>query len=624
MRNSSVIGRVAAVAAVVVAIVAVAVILLSGGTTYTLRANFQNASQIVQGDLVEVAGNPVGTVSKIAITPDGLAQISLGINNAAYQHIPQGTQATVREASLSGIANRYVNLTLGPSSNPSIPNNGMINANNTTSEVDLDQIFNTLDGPTRRGLQNVFLGSARQLQGAGAKAQAALAYLNPAIASSSTLFNEIDRNTGQFTNFVVKTGNLVTDLASRSSDLSGLVSHLSTTTAALASRRAALGSSLRQLPGFMRLANTTFVNLRAALNDLTPLVNVSKPVAPKLQKLLVQLRPLAIDSVPTVRDLSNIIHRPGASNDLIELTRLGVPLAASTVRPIVANGKKRTATFPESIAALNASTPEFATARPYAVDLTGWFEGFTHPGQDDANGGTSRVAPNVGLGSISNGALNIFENGGLLFNQADFALRKVLAFGGNGQCGSAHLRPGRPLPGLDGARRGLVPGERLPVYPESGSDGQMKRIAISAVLLAMAAAFIIVATGASNGSAIGTYKIELDNAFGLVTGAQFKVAGVEAGAIKAIDLDHKSLHAVVTVSVTRPGFGSFHQSATCQSRPQSLIGEYFIDCNPGTSGPVIKPGRDDPGHPHAVDDRRRPGPERDAAALPPAFLADHQ
>ena len=43
----------------------------------------------------------------------------------------------------------------------------------------------------------------------------------------------------------------------------------------------------------MALADTTFVNLRNALDDLTPLVNASKPVAPKLQKLLVQLEPLA-------------------------------------------------------------------------------------------------------------------------------------------------------------------------------------------------------------------------------------------------------------------------------------------------------------------------------------------
>jgi virulence factor Mce-like protein len=118
----------------------------------------------------------------------------------------------------------------------------------------------------------------------------------------------------------------------------------------------------------------------------------------------------------------------------------------------------------------------------------------------------------------------------------------------------------------------------------------MKRIALSAASLLAAGAFFVLAGGASNGNPAGIYKIQLDNAFGLVTGADFKVAGVPAGTISAIDLDQKSLHAVVTVSVSRSGFGQFHQDATCQSRPESLIGEYFIDCNPGSSGPVLKPG----------------------------------
>jgi phospholipid/cholesterol/gamma-HCH transport system substrate-binding protein len=134
-----------------------------------------------------------------------------------------------------------------------------------------------------------------------------------------------------------------------------------------------------------------------------------EPVAPKLQKLLEQLKPLAEDSVPTVRDLSNIIKKPGADNDLIELTKLGVPLSQATVRDVNANGKVRPGAFPISTTALNASTPELATARPYAVDLTGWFEGYTHPGTIDANGGASRIAPVVGLGSIENGSLNLFD-----------------------------------------------------------------------------------------------------------------------------------------------------------------------------------------------------------------------
>ncbi len=410
VRNSSLIGRVAALAAVGIAIAAVAVILLSGGSTYQVKAIFTNASQLVTGDQVQVAGNPIGSVSKITLTPSGQAELTLTINSSTFQPLHQGTQATVRLASLSGIANRYVDLRLGSGTAPKIPNGGVIPTSNTTSAVDFDQLFNTLDGPTRKGLQNLIQGSASQYANAGKNAQAAWQYLNPAVASTSLLFRELNRNTSKFTNFIVKSGNLVSDIAQRQSDLSGLVQHLNTTTQALAAQHTALGQSLQRLPGFMRLANTTFVNLRSALDDLQPLVDASKPVAPKLQKLLVQLKPLAEDSVPTIRDLSNIIKKPGADNDLIELTKLGVPLAQATVRDTNANGKVRPGAFPISTTALNDSTPELATARPYAVDLTGWFEGYTHPGTIDANGGASRIAPVVGVGSIENGSLNIFDS----------------------------------------------------------------------------------------------------------------------------------------------------------------------------------------------------------------------
>ena len=410
VRNSSLIGRVAALAAVAIAIVAVVVILLSGGSSYQVKAIFTNASQLVPGDQVQVAGNSVGSVSKITLTPSGQAELTLTINNSTYQPLHQGTDATVRLTSLSGIANRYVDLRLGSGTAAKIPNGGVIPTSDTTSAVDFDQLFNTLDGPTRKGLQNVIQGSAAQYANAGQKAQAAWQYLNPAVASSSLLFRELNRDTSKFTNFIVKSGNLVSDIAQRQSDLSGLVQHLNTTTQALAAQHTALGQSLQRLPGFMRLANTTFVNLRSALDDLQPLVDASKPVAPKLQKLLEQLKPLAQDSVPTVRDLSDIIKKPGADNDLIELTKLGVPLAQATVRDTNANGKTRPGAFPISTTALNDSTPELATARPYAVDLTGWFEGYTHPGTIDANGGASRIAPVVGVGSIENGTLNIFDS----------------------------------------------------------------------------------------------------------------------------------------------------------------------------------------------------------------------
>jgi len=404
-RNSTALVRFAAVAAVGVVLVAVIVILLAGSSGYRVEAIFVNASQIVSGDQVQVAGNPIGTVSSISLTPNGQAQLTLSINDSTYSPLHEGTEATVRQTSLSGIANRYVDLRLGPVTRPEIPNNGVIGTENTTSAVDLDQLFNTLDPATLKGLQDVIQGSASQYVGRGRQARAAWLYLNPAVVSSSMLFSELDRNTSDFTNFIVKSGDLFSTISQRGSDLSGLVSHLATTTEALAAQRTALGESIQRLPGFMRLATTTFRNLRSALDVLTPLVSATKPVAPKLQQLLVELKPLAEDAVPTVRELSSVISNPGPNNDVLDLVKLGVPLAAVTVRNVRANGKVRKGAFPQTTIALDDFTPELAIARPYAVDLTGWFEGFSHPGTIDANGNSSRVAATLNVLSAADGSL---------------------------------------------------------------------------------------------------------------------------------------------------------------------------------------------------------------------------
>ena len=433
MRNTSVIGRTAALAALIIAVVAVALILLTGGSSYQVKAVFENASQIVTGDQVEVAGNSIGTVSNIALTPNGRAALTLTINNSQYTPLHRGTQAIIRQPGLSSIAARYVDLDLGSATGAAIPSGGTIDETQTQSEVDLDQLFNTLNAQTRKGLQNVFQGSAASYAGRGQQAQLGWEYLNPQIATASMLFHELNRDTSKFTRFIVNSSNLVTTLAQRQSDLSGLVSHLSTTFTALANQQTALGQSIQRLPPFMRLADTTFVNLRNSLVDLTSLINATKSVANpmpgyprgKLYALLQQLEPLAVQAVPTIRNLANVISRPGPNNDLIELNRLAVPLAQAACgnqpggQPLSCNstlytdGAQRLGAFPVSAQALNQAVPELAVARPYAPDLTGWFEGYSHPGVYDANGAASRIALVIGAGSIQNGVLNILGSGPL-------------------------------------------------------------------------------------------------------------------------------------------------------------------------------------------------------------------
>jgi virulence factor Mce-like protein len=126
----------------------------------------------------------------------------------------------------------------------------------------------------------------------------------------------------------------------------------------------------------------------------------------------------------------------------------------------------------------------------------------------------------------------------------------------------------------------------------------MRRVITAAVFAVIVGAIVVIGIAATSGSGNPTYNLEFDNAFGLVNGAPFKVAGVPAGSITSINLcyEDKSAHcsnpldALVTVQVSTKGFGAFRSDASCQSRPQSLIGEYFVDCSPGQYGKPLRNG----------------------------------
>src|SRR3954454_4465905 len=118
----------------------------------------------------------------------------------------------------------------------------------------------------------------------------------------------------------------------------------------------------------------------------------------------------------------------------------------------------------------------------------------------------------------------------------------------------------------------------------------MKRVLGILLVLVGAGALTVFATGASNGDSSPKYWVELDDAFGLISGGDVKVAGVRAGKIGDMKVDERTHRALVEIVIKKTGFGSIRTDVTCQARPQSLIGEYFIDCQPGTSPTELKPG----------------------------------
>ncbi len=373
----------------------IALLLLGGGSSYTVTAQFDNASQLVKGNQVEVAGVPAGSIEDISLGPNGTAMVKMSIDSD-YAPLDQGTTATIRSQSLSGIANRFIQLDM-PSAGEkgaAIPNGGTLPISDTVSEVDLDQLFNTLDKRTVGHFRQVIKGFADAYDGVGPQTNRGFHYLNPFLSTSRQVFGELTLDEQRFSRLIVDTASLSGALASRAPDLTQFVSNTNRMMGAIGSQNRQLASAVGELPNFMRNFNTTAVNLRATLDDLDPLVNASKPVARKLKPFTHQLRGFATDAVPAISDLEHIVRRKGANNDLVELTRLQVPLANIAAGPVDRNGATRQGALPESAQALVGGLPNLAFLRPYVAEegVSGWFDDYGHSGIYDANGGIGRIS----------------------------------------------------------------------------------------------------------------------------------------------------------------------------------------------------------------------------------------
>ncbi len=111
----------------------------------------------------------------------------------------------------------------------------------------------------------------------------------------------------------------------------------------------------------------------------------------------------------------------------------------------------------------------------------------------------------------------------------------------------------------------------------------MRRIAaIAAVLVGALVAVGAAATSSSSKTPTYLVRAIFDNAGFAVSGEDVRIAGAPVGSIQALDVT-KQNQAAVTLAITNPAFTPFHQNATCAIRPQSLIGERYVDCFPGSS-----------------------------------------
>lgn len=125
----------------------------------------------------------------------------------------------------------------------------------------------------------------------------------------------------------------------------------------------------------------------------------------------------------------------------------------------------------------------------------------------------------------------------------------------------------------------------------------MRRLLAIALTLAAAGAAAALALGAAaQAGSTARFDVIFDDARGLIGGQLVKIAGARAGTIDNVVVT-PNFKARIEATVDAR-FMPFHRDATCTIRPEGLIAENYIDCDPGSAG--SPPLRSSGGNPPTV------------------------
>lgn len=399
--------RIAAIAALLVITAVVAVLLLGGtGGSYYVHTRFPDAGQVVKGGLVEVAGRNVGKIDRIELTDDGMADVVLHLTDDEVTPLHVGTRAQIRAVGQSSVANRFVELSPGPSNAPEIKDGGTLDLSHTRGIVDLDVLLNTFDETNRKRLQDVVGELAASLKDPTPRdVNRALTVLNPALSQLTALGSELTLDQAALSQLVDAAGTTATALVREPGRLGGALSNTSRTLGQLAAHRDELGDTIERAPALLDLGTRTLRDLERTLPAVDPVLRATIPAAPGISRLLRQLVPVTRDAQPTFAAVLDLL-----------------PKAKAALHPLPALADEAVPALASAKSALGKLNPILAGLRPYTPDfIAGFFEGFggSTSGYYDANGHFTRISFNFGATGLPGlvPALPSGISGGLLTHQ---------------------------------------------------------------------------------------------------------------------------------------------------------------------------------------------------------------
>jgi ABC-type transporter Mla subunit MlaD len=331
------------------------------GGGYRVRAIFDNASFVIAGEDVKVAGVNVGTIDSLDVDDQHRAVVVLKIDDPAFR--PFRTDAKCHVGLQSLIGEQFIECSptqvrggdkaLAPEL-PAIkdgePGAGqhLLPVARTSSPVGADLLNNIMRVPQRQRLPLILNELGTGVSGNGETLSAALKRSSPTLQKADELVAILARQNKLLAQLVDDSDASLAPLAKHRKDFGGFIKNVGASAAATAREGDALEQNFAKLPAFLRELSPTADRLGALADQATPAIRNLASEAASVNETTERLGPLATQANPTFKTLGKVADQgrktfPKLDPIAAQIAELSTPLV-----PLAANLGKLSSSFDDT------------------------------------------------------------------------------------------------------------------------------------------------------------------------------------------------------------------------------------------------------------------------------------
>jgi ABC-type transporter Mla subunit MlaD len=312
----------------VVAVVIAAVVAMgaggSDGGDYKVRAIFNNASFLIPGEDVKVAGAKVGRVESLDVTPDLRAAAVLSITESAFQDFRTDAECAIRLQSVIG--EKLVEclptqpraegtappppLTKIPDGQPGAGQR-LLPVENTVTPVTEDLIRDVMRLPYRTRFAIILNEFGAGLAGRGQDVRNVIRGANPALREFDRVLKILAKQNKQLAEGARSGDKVLAEWAARRKQVADFIVKANTAAQATAERRVDLEKNFARFPKFLQELRPTMARLDSLSREMLPVFNDLGKVGPEVSRLLIALGPFSRAGIPAFRTLGQLAKTGG-------------------------------------------------------------------------------------------------------------------------------------------------------------------------------------------------------------------------------------------------------------------------------------------------------------------------